>query len=155
MIIVGVDTSTKMPAYCMVDILGTRYNYGKITLEPLSNWVDLFKQANRVFIEGQYAGINPHSLITLSRASGMLLACAKIVNVEAEIVPPVTWQSHMLKIKHRFTRDKLKRLSKERASELVGENIKDMDIADAIMIAEFSRKKLLSKLDNDSKLDKN
>ncbi|SFZ97752.1 hypothetical protein MNB_SV-5-1687 [hydrothermal vent metagenome] len=154
-IIVGVDTSTKMPAYCITDLLGTRYDYGKFTLEPLSGWVELFKQANKVFIEGQYAGINPHSLITLSRASGMLFACAKFVGAEVSIVPPSRWQSNMLKVKHHFTRDKLKRLSKERASELVGENIKDSDIADAIMIAEFSRRRLISKLDNSRKEDNN
>ena len=155
MIIIGVDTSTKMPAYCMVDILGTSYNYGKMTLEPLASWLELFKEANKVFIEGQYAGINPHSLITLSRASGMLLACAKLVGIEAEIIYPSVWQSYMLKVRHHFTRDKLKRISKENASDLVGEKIKDNDISDAIMIAEFARRKILAKLDNAKKRDKN
>ena len=155
MVIIGVDTSTKMPAYCMVDILGTSYNYGKMTLEPLSSWFNLFKNANRVFVEGQYAGINPHSIITLSRASGMLLACAKLNNIEAETLYPSVWQSAMLKVRHNFTRDMLKRISKENASELVGESIKDNDISDAIMIAEFARRKILAKLDNVKKRSKN
>ena len=155
MIIVGVDTSTKMPAYCMVDILGNGYNYGKMTLEPLVSWLELFKEANKVFIEGQYAGINPHSLITLSRASGMLVACAVLAGAEVEIVPPSTWQSAMLHVKHHFTRNILKRISKENASELVEEKIKDNDISDAIMIAEFARRRVIGRLDNVKKRNKN
>jgi len=154
-VIVGVDTSTKMPAYCITDLLGSEYNYGKMTLEPLTSWFELFKTANIAYIEGQYAGINPHSLITLSRASGMLLACAKLVGIEAEIIYPSVWQSYMLKVRHHFTRDTLKKISKENASDLVGKKIKDNDISDAIMIAEFARRKILAKLDNGKKRNNN
>lgn len=138
MTIVGIDPSTKMPAWCRVNGKG-EIRYGKSTLEPLEQWIDLFRGADLVVIEGQYLGINTRSLISLSYAVGEIMACAKLAGVEEiEIIPPGMWQEAMLRAR-RIKRQERKSLSKKVASALIGESIEDSDIADAILLTLYAK----------------
>lgn len=147
-LILGIDTSTKMPAYCLMNITGAVVDCGKITLEPLTAWFEKMKDAGTVAIEGQYVGLNKHAALKLSFCSGQLVAVAKLAGKNPIIVSPKQWQPNMLKISIRQPREVIKRLSKAYAGVILGEKVKDDDIADAVMIAEFARQKVVGKKHN-------
>ena len=140
MLIVGIDPSTKMPAWAKATEKKV-FSWGKLTLYPLDKWQKLIKGADLLAIESQYLGKSVSSLIKLAWATGELMACAKLLGVEVKVVPPSVWQRAMLKLRHDYKRRVNKRLSKATASALVGQKISDDNIADAILITEYIRQK--------------
>jgi len=137
--VISVDPSSKLPAYALWENGKLTY-YGQMPFQRYSktsmwNWYSLFKDVAVLIIERQYMGINAKSLITLSKSVGAIEALAVMSDTEIKEIMATTWQSKLLG--GRLKRPQLKRLSKERASELVGERIVSDDIADAILIGEF------------------
>lgn len=145
-IILGIDPDLKMPAYCFMDSVGQVLKCGKITLEPLGGWAKIMIQAEAVGIEGQYAGARKNAGLKLSFCCGELAAVAKLMNKEPLIVSPKQWQARLLKVRITEKRAVIKRLSKAFAESILGEKLKDQDIADAVMVAEFTRQKFLNGL---------
>ena len=51
------------------------------------------KVADKVFIESQYFGGNPSTVIKLAHATGMLMGLCELILVPYEMVYPTTWMS--------------------------------------------------------------
>jgi len=137
--VISVDPSSKLPAYAIWQD-GRLINYGQMPYErykktSIWNWYNLFKDKPLLIIEKQYLGINARSLITLTKSVGALEALAVMSDTTIKEIAATTWQSKLLG--GRLRRAQLKRLSKERASDVAGERIVSDDIADAILIGEF------------------
>jgi len=136
MVIIGVDPAKKEPAWSKIED-GQVTGYGKAPLEPLKWWFELFKGADIVVIEDQYLGVNVHSLIVLAHITGKLAACAELAGARVNLVKPASWQK-LLGL-GRASRGRIKHLSKVIAGGLVGKEIKDSDVADAVLMAEYGR----------------
>jgi len=137
--VIAIDPSSRMPAYSLWQD-GKLISYGQMPYErfkkqSMHNWYELFETVDAMIVERQYLGINVKSLISLTKSVGALEALAVMSDTTIKEIAATTWQSKLLG--GRLRRAQLKRLSKERASDVAGERIVSDDIADAILIGEF------------------
>lgn len=90
-------------------------------------------------IETQYSRFNINTLIKLVEVRAMVETIARITPDAQGIyrIPASTWQKEILKIPPKTKRNERKRISRESASEFIGEDLKDTDIADAINIGRY------------------
>ncbi len=140
--IIGVDPSSKQPAFCIISDKGDIINYGQMPLQPLAEWENIIKECDILVIERQFLkqwgannSGNVKGLITLVKSVGMLEALAYLNNVKVVNVTASQWQNAMLNAGYKAKRPELKRLSKLRASEETNKTIHSNDISDAICIA--------------------
>lgn len=88
-----------------------------------------------VWIEGQYLGINPRSLIVLARTAGRWQEAAETNDLHCHIVEPVTWQARELPA-WRVIGD-TKRAAIGRVAGIYRMTVSE-HVADAILIARYA-----------------
>ena len=149
MIIIGIDPSTKRPAYSKFAINKAGkfkvMEYAKPEETAMSFWFYLVTGADYVYIENQYLGRNYASAQKLTFSAGELSGIAKLANATVNLVSPSTWQSIVLGIKPRAKREERKKMSKLAASDIVKIGITDDDVADAICIGYYGAKMIGNK----------
>jgi len=147
--LISLDSSSRLPAYALY-----RYNnyiesgqmlYDRHSLDSLRSWYELIKQNDIFVIEGQYFDYdenkfvkNSNSLINLIKSTGTLESLAIFAGIGKKniyMIKPNTWQSKLFG--DNIRRSKLKRLSKELASEIAKEKIVSNDRSDAICLGYF------------------
>jgi len=141
--IIAIDPSKKTPAVAIFD-KGKFKKAFKLSRSKKGYYDSLYDLMNyakehdaQIIIEDQYKGINFNSITSLIECRAEIQAIAALVGVPIEIIHPKTWQTKALHIRgKRMCRNDLKKLSKIRASELIGKEIKDHDLADAINMAD-------------------
>jgi len=139
-IVLGIDPSTKRPAFCKADINLKAVEYSKPKKADISFWYKLARSVRYVFIEDQYLGYNYQSSKTLTFSAGELSGVFKLAGAEVILVPPSTWQAAVLGVNQHTKREQRKRISMTVASDITGHKIKDADIADAVCIAYYGIK---------------
>ena len=144
--IVGVDPSTKLPAYCILSVnkAGSVHiiEYSKPAKFIMPIWYKIAVGADMLFIEGQYMFKNYQSVKKLTFSAGEISGIFKLAGAHVEIVPPSTWQVMILGCKRTAKRDERKRMSCIAASDITKHKITDADIADAVCIAYWGAKTL-------------
>ena len=90
-------------------------------------------------IETQYSRFNVKTLIQLVEVRAMVETIARMMPEAQGIyrVPASTWQKEILQIPPKTKRAERKRISRESASDFIGKELKDNDIADAINIGRY------------------
>ena len=139
MLVVACDPGTKHCAFAV-------YWNGKLkkavkiksTFEKIKAFFEGIKQEFVLIIEDQYLNLNVHTLKRLVEVRTTVMVLAKLYNaVKCLVVPPQKWQQVELGLNIKSKREQRKKIAKMVASEVVGEKIKDSDIADAICIGDY------------------
>lgn len=144
--ILSCDPSTKNCAFALYGKDGRLRSFCKIetSLDILIEFFKTMRNKYTIFaVEDQYLNLNVRTLKSLVEVRSMLITLAKVYSknpMECVVVPPQKWQSVILgTIKAK--RKQRKKISCMVASDIAGENITDNDIADAICIGDYIKKK--------------
>ncbi len=145
MFLISCDPSTKSSAFAVFSDSGLEsYTKVKTRFTDIQSFFSQFiGKEFMFFIEDQYLNLNVKTLIKLVSARTMILTLARVAGAtKCEVVSPQSWQTIMLGVNIKAKRDQRKRISCLVASEIAKEKIDDPDLADAICIGDYARRKI-------------
>ena len=140
--VVGIDPSTHIPAYCILQNKKI-FTFGKPDKPDMMFWYKLAGKIDYIFLEDQYLGYNYQSSKKLTFSAGELSGVFKLAGAEVILVAPANWQTAILGISPHTKREQRKKVSRMVASDITQQTITDTDIADAICIAYWGLKVFL------------
>lgn len=149
MIVIGCDPGTKYIGFAIFNDKKL-VDFGKLdaSFDSVNNFFSeniVVKTDDFVFaVEHQYFSKNVNTLIKLVEVRTFLTTLAQIyLAPQIFVLPPQEWQTKYLGISAKQDRQSRKNTALFVASSVAGQKISDIDIADAICIADYARKTLI------------
>ena len=147
--IIGIDPGATKPHTLAL------YTHGKIQsirkFDSITKINDIICDTEEVFIESQYLGRNPNTLIKLAHATGELIGLCKLHGIPYHMVYPTTWMAHFGIMTRKPKELSPYKWKKKHYQDIIDEaqkhtdiKIEDEDYAASLLICLFG----INKLDN-------